>query len=88
MLMIAGGWGGGKGLTCFICVTLCFSYLDHKVLMVFIVFTIGITVLSLLSSNLIGFVIHRVYSRDELLPLLEKCVAVLEASLDGAESKR
>lgn len=34
-----------------------------------------------------NFVIHRVYSRDELLPLLEKCVDILGAAIDGSESK-
>ena len=36
----------------------------------------------------LDFIIHRVYSRDELLPLLQKCVDVLENALDRTETKR
>ena len=34
-----------------------------------------------------NFIIYRVYSRDELLPLLEKCVGILGVAIDGSESK-
>ena len=42
----------------------------------------------LILLNQICFCIPRVYSRDELLPLLQNCVVVLGNALDSPETGR